>query len=66
MKDQITSTLSMDEEIVGGASVLPYDSGFIVRLLGDRASQLRKTIFDVIRITRKTILNPEFAGIRKD
>jgi urease accessory protein len=65
LKDQINSTLSMDEEIAGGASVLPYNSGLIVRLLGDRASQLRKAIFNVIRITRKTILNAEFSGIRK-
>ena len=61
MKDQINSTLSLDEEIAGGASVLPYNSGLNVRLLGDRASQLRRAIFDVIRITNKIILTPNSA-----
>ena len=65
MKDQINSTLSLDEEIAGGASVLPYNSGLNVRLLGDRASQLRRAIFDVRRITNKIILNSGFSGIRK-
>jgi len=65
IKDDINSTLSPSSEVVAGASILPYNSGVIVRLLGDGASELRAAIFDVVRITRKTILNAEFSGIRK-
>ena len=65
IKDEVNSVLSQDKEVLGGASVLPYNSGLIVRLLGDSASQLRNAIFEVVRITRRTILNAEFSGIRK-
>ncbi|HZD36657.1 MAG TPA: urease accessory protein UreD [Nitrososphaeraceae archaeon] len=65
IKDEVNSALSQDKEVLGGASVLPYSSGLIVRLLGDGASQLRNAIFEVVRITRRTILNAEFSGIRK-
>jgi urease accessory protein len=65
IKDDLNSILSNNTEVVSGASVLPYNSGIIVRLLGDGASALRAAIFDVVRLTRKTILNAEFSGIRK-
>lgn len=65
LKDELNSILSHNTEVVSGASILPYNSGIIVRLLGDGASALRAAIFEVVRITRKTILNAEFSGIRK-
>lgn len=65
IKDEINSTLSNNSEVLAGASIMPYNSGMIIRLLGDGASALRAAIFDVVRITRKTILNAEFSGIRK-
>jgi urease accessory protein len=65
IKDDLNSILSHNTEVVSGASILPYNSGIIVRLLGDGASAIRAAIFEVVRITRKTILNAEFSGIRK-
>jgi urease accessory protein len=65
IKDDLNSILSNNTEVVSGASILPHNSGIIVRLLGDGASALRAAIFDVVRLTRKTILNAEFSGIRK-
>ena len=65
IRDELNSTLSNQTDIISGASILPFDSGIIVRLLGDGASALRAAIFEVVRITRKTILNAEFSGIRK-
>ena len=65
IRDELNSTLSNHTDIISGASILPFDSGIIVRLLGDGASALRAAIFEVVRITRKTILNAEFSGIRK-
>ena len=65
IKDDLNSIFSNNTEVVSGASVLPHNSGIIVRLLGDGASALRAAIFDVVRLTRKTILNAEFSGIRK-
>ena len=65
VKDELNSILSNNTEVVSGASIMPHNSGIIVRLLGDGASALRAAIFDVVRLTRKTILNAEFSGIRK-
>jgi len=65
IKEEINSTLSLNKDVMSGASIMPYNSGMIVRLLGDGASALRAAIFDVVRITRKAILNAEFTGIRK-
>ena len=65
IKEEINSTLTNNSEVLAGASIMPYNSGIIVRLLGDGASALRAAIFEVVRITRKTILNAEFSGIRK-
>jgi urease accessory protein len=65
IKEEINSTLSLNNDVMAGASIMPYNSGMIVRLLGDGASALRAAIFDVVRITRKAILNAEFSGIRK-
>jgi urease accessory protein len=65
IKDEINSNLTSNNDVLAGASVMPYNSGMIVRLLGDGASALRAAIFDIIRISRKNILNAEFSGIRK-
>lgn len=65
IRDDINSTLTSNSIVLAGASVMPYNSGMIVRLLGDGASALRAAIFDIVRISRKYILNAEFSGIRK-
>jgi urease accessory protein len=65
IKDEINSTFSNNSEVLAGASIMPYNSGMIIRLLGDGASAMRAAIFDVVRITRKIILKAEFSGIRK-
>ena len=65
IKDDLNSILSNNTEVVSGASILPYNSEIIVRLLEDGASTLRAAIFDVVRLTRKTIPNAEFSKIRK-
>jgi len=57
--------VSNNNDGLAGASIMTYNSGMIVRLLGDGASALRAAIFDVLRITKKVILNAEFSGIRK-
>lgn len=65
LKDEINSSLKKFTGISAGASVLPHNSGVMVRMLGTIASDLRSAIFEAIRITRKTVLNASFSGIRK-
>jgi urease accessory protein len=65
LKDEINSGLQKFTHFSGGASILPHNSGVIVRMLGNVASDLRNAIYEIIKITRKIILNASFSGMRK-
>ncbi len=65
LKDEINSGLQKFTHFSGGASILPYNSGVIVRMLGNVASDLRNAIYEIIKITRRKILNASFSGMRK-
>jgi len=64
LKDEINSGLQKFTHFSGGASILPYNSGVIVRMLGNVASDLRNAIYEIIKITRRIILNASFSGMR--
>lgn len=51
--------------VYAGASILPNDSGVVVRMLGDTFSTLKNVVFECVRIARKIILDAPFSGIRK-
>jgi urease accessory protein len=61
----INSLLQKFSRISGGATILPHDSGVIIRILGQVASDLRSVMYEIIKITRRIILNASFSGIRK-
>lgn len=65
LKDEINSGLQKFTHFAGGASILPHNSGVIVRMLGNVASDLRNAIYEIIKIARKIILNASFSGMRK-
>jgi urease accessory protein len=65
LNEAINSGVQKFFRISGGATILPYNSGVLVRMLGSVASDLRNAMYEVIRITRKIILNASFSGIRK-
>jgi urease accessory protein len=65
LKDEINSGLHKFMQISGGASILPCNSGVIVRMLGNVASDVRNAIYEIIKITRRIILNASFSGTRK-
>jgi urease accessory protein len=65
LKDEINSGLQKFTHFSGGASILPHNSGVIVRMLGNVASDIRNAIYEIIKITRKIILNASFSGMRK-
>lgn len=55
----------LSKELVAGATILPGNSGIVVRMLGDTAATLRNASFEVVRVTRKIMLDAPFSGIRK-
>jgi urease accessory protein len=65
LNDQINSMIEFIPKIYGGATILPNNSGVMVRLLGPFAGDIRNVIYEIVRISRKVILNAEFSPIRK-
>jgi len=65
LSKDINSVLQKFSRISGGVTILPHDSGVIIRILGDVANDLRSVMYEIIKITRRIILNASFSGIRK-
>jgi urease accessory protein len=65
LSDQTNSMIESLPKIYGGATILPNNSGVMVRLLGPFASDVRNVIYETVRISRRVILNAEFSAIRK-
>jgi hypothetical protein len=52
-------------KIYGGTSSFPDKNGLIVRFLGNTTIDVKKIIFDILGISRQTILGASFSSIRK-
>ena len=65
LSDQTNSMIESLPKIYGRATIMPNNSGVMVRLLGPFASDVRNVIYEIVRISRRVILNAEFSAIRK-
>src|SRR5919204_5270422 len=65
LNNEINSTLQKFTHISAGATILPHDSGIIIRMLGNIANDIRNVMYEILKITRRIILNVSFSGIRK-
>lgn len=65
LNDLINTMIESAPRVHGGATILPNSSGVMIRLLGSFASDVRNAIYEVVRISRRVILNATFSGIRK-
>ncbi len=65
LNDLINTMIESRPEIHGGATILPRNSGVLTRLLGSSATEVREVIYEIVRISRKLILNATFSRIRK-
>jgi urease accessory protein len=65
LNNEINSKLQRFTQISGGATILPGDSGLLIRMLGYTAADIRIAMYEIITITRKMVLNVSFSGIRK-
>lgn len=66
LENMINTNLEKLEEVSIGTSILPNESGIIVKILGDNTENIFKLIYGVLEITRKKILGAEFSKIRKN
>jgi urease accessory protein len=65
LTNEINDCINKFPGVRGGATLLPYNSGVMVRLLGNIADDLKSVIYEVVNIVRKTIIGATFSGIRK-
>ncbi len=65
LRDKINLSIRKFTNISGGATIMPYRCGVLVRMLGLVSSDLRNVIHEVVAITRRLILDASFSGIRK-
>ena len=56
LKDKINSDFQTNDEVKGGLSVLPNDTGLCVRILGNSSEEIRTTIYNIAKIVRRQIL----------
>jgi len=67
IKDEINMLLNKNSNnIIGGCTKLPDDGGLLVRMLGKFVFDIRNTIYLILKIIRKKVLNASFTGIRKN
>jgi urease accessory protein len=66
LTERISGDLIHYEKVVGGCSVLPNNSGIVVRILGNTIDNIKEVIHDILRICRQEIIGAEFSGIRKN
>ena len=52
----INDMFSNMDDIIGGSSKLPNDSGLAVRILGNSSEEQKITIYEILKIIRKEIL----------
>ena len=54
------------EFITSGTSILPNESGIIVKILSNSKEEIYEKIYEIVKITRKEILGADFTKIRKN
>ena len=66
LEEIINEKIQKSELITFGTSILPNESGIIVKILGNNTENIFEKIYDIVKITRKEILNAEFTKLRKN
>jgi len=65
LKDEINSIMKNTRKIQGGASILPDRHGVAVRLLGNTTEHVKDVVYEILNISRRTILGGSFSRPRK-
>jgi len=54
------------EFVTSGTSILPNESGIIVKILSNSTEEVYEKIYEIVKITRKEIIGADFTKIRKN
>ena len=66
LEEIINEKIEKSELIISGTSILPNESGIIVKILGNNTEDIFEKVYDIVKITRKEILDAEFTKLRKN
>jgi len=66
LENTINENLRDIDAISVGTSLLPDDSGIIIRILGNKTDRIFEVIFKILEISRKKILGASFSKTRKN
>jgi len=65
LKEEINSIVKNIRKIQGGASILPDRHGVAVRLLGNTTEHVKDVVYEILNVSRRTILGGSFSKMRK-
>jgi urease accessory protein len=67
--EELRSAVNLARErfpnVSAGVTTLPHDSGILVRVLGNRADEIKTFNYEVVTVVRKLVLDAPFSGVRK-
>ncbi len=65
IENNLNEYIKNSDGVSVGTSILPDESGIIIRVLGNKTNSVFDVIFKILEISRKKILGAEFSKIRK-
>ena len=66
LNEKISENIQKYDKVIARCSILPNDSGLVVRILGNMIDNIKEVIHYLIKICRHEILGAGFSGIRKN
>jgi urease accessory protein len=66
LENSINEEIKKTDSISVGTSILPDESGIVIRILGNKTENVSDTIFKILEISRKKILGASISKIRKN
>jgi len=66
MENTINEDIRNTDVVSVGTSILPDESGIIIRILGNKTNTVFDVIFKILEISRKKILGASFSKTRKN
>ena len=66
LNEKISENMQKYDKAIARCSILPNDSGLVVRILGNMIDNIKEVIHNILKICRHEILGAGFSGIRKN
>ncbi|NWK08139.1 urease accessory protein UreD [Marine Group I thaumarchaeote] len=66
LENTIIKNIRNTDVVSVGMSILPDESGIVIRILGNKTDSIFDVVFKTLEITRKKILGASFTKIRKN